>query len=86
MCQNQGRQRMVILHNYQCFTYKLTQNQGDSVALASAIWRISYHVFNDYCTKWCDFVENKRNYDHKIILEVIRIGGYLKNSKTSLIN
>lgn len=58
-----------ITYLHRCFTYAVTQNKGNSQAMANAVRCIPYHAFNDHsmCGSWCGYVQNKENYEHTII-------------------
>ena len=61
--------RDAISYLHRCFTYAMAQNRGNSMAMANAIRCIPYHAFNKHekCGNWCGYVQDKENYDHKIV-------------------
>jgi len=55
-----------IKYLHRCFTYCISQNQGNNTEMANAIRNIPYHCFNTHtnCGNWCDFKNNPENYKH----------------------
>ena len=60
---------LAIAYLKKCFTYCVSQNQGNSESMARAIENIPYHCFNmhDKCGTWCSYHENPENYAHSNI-------------------
>ncbi|KAE8752649.1 hypothetical protein FOCC_FOCC000771 [Frankliniella occidentalis] len=52
-----------------CFTYALSQNKGNSAAMAIALRAIPLHTFNDHtlCGNWCGYKRDPENYDHRTV-------------------
>lgn len=51
------------------FNYCVSQNQGDSLAMAKAIENIPLLCFNIHndCGKWCNYHKNPETYKHSVI-------------------
>ncbi|XP_011171636.3 uncharacterized protein LOC105204279 [Solenopsis invicta] len=66
-----------ITYLHRCFTYAMCQNKGNSRAMADAVRNIPYHAINDHskCGHWCGFIQDKENYEHRIIPGGIREPG-----------
>jgi len=49
-----------------CFSYAISQNQGNSEAIAKAIENIPFHCFNEHsnCGSWCGYIIDPENYSH----------------------
>ncbi|XP_023246840.1 uncharacterized protein LOC111643363 [Copidosoma floridanum] len=60
---------VAIQYLKKCFTYCVSQNQGNSLAMASAIKNIPYHCFNFHnnCGDWCNYKTEQENYVHSNI-------------------
>lgn len=58
-----------INYLHKCFTYALSQNQGNSKSMAAAIKNIPFHAFNDHkaCGDWCGYLKDNENYQHRAI-------------------
>lgn len=58
-----------IQYLQKCFNYCISQNVGDSDAVAKAIRNIPHHSFNNHenCGSWCSYSENPEQYKHRNI-------------------
>lgn len=58
-----------ITYLHRCFTYCISQNEGDSKSMAAAIKNIPYHCYNDdkECVSRCGFLKNPETYKHASI-------------------
>ncbi|KAE8751246.1 hypothetical protein FOCC_FOCC002074 [Frankliniella occidentalis] len=58
-----------IRYLHRCFTYALSQNERDSVAMGVALRAIPLHAFNvnTICGNWFGYKKDPENYDHSVI-------------------
>jgi len=55
---------------HRCFTYAVSQNEGNPDNLAAAIRNIPFYAFNvhDNCGDWCNYSKDPENYTHTTVL------------------